>query len=424
MAGPLADIRVLDVSRSVAGAWCSRVLADLGAEVILIEPRSGHPLREAGPLLEDGTSVTGTYVLANKRAAAMDLEDKRAYRYFLDLVRHSDVVVTSDAPSALEARRLTYDALSLRRRDLIHVSITPHGLTGELAEAPGNDLTAFARSGWAAVNGMADREPLKGSGWQASYCAGAMGAAAAVSALTHRDRHEGEGQLIDVSEVEVMASVGSPAILMSQYHGQSRGRKAAIDITTGPVPVADGYFALTISRAHFWRDAMNLLGLTDLAEDERYEAGWYRQQHKEEYVGRVQERMAGWTRMDLFDELAVRRVIAGPVLELSELAANEHLRERGFWTTAEDDPDGLEYPGAPFKMSETPWALTRRVPRIGEHTLDVLRRIANVTDDHLLFLLDHGIVGALEDSGAASPSAKSSTGATSERGTRADEVAS
>ena len=188
--------------------------------------------------------------------------------------------------------------------------------------------------------------------------------------------------------------------------GRSRGRKPGIDITTGPVPVADGHFALTISRAHFWRDAMNLLGLTDLAEDERYEAGWYRQRHKEEYVGRVQERMAEWNKMDLFDELAVRRVIAGPVLEMPELASNEHLRERGYWTTAEDDPDGLEYPGAPFVMHETPWSLRRRVPRVGEHTLDVLRRVANVTDDHLLYLLDHGIVGALEDSGAATAGAR------------------
>ncbi len=403
MAGPLADVRVLDVSRSIAGAWCSRVLADLGAEVILIEPPAGHPLRAAAPFADDGTSITGTYVLANKLAAAFDLADKRAHRHFLDLVRHSDIVVTSGTPATLEAQRLTYEQLSLRRRELIQVSITPHGLTGDLAEAPGNDLTAFARSGWAALNGMADREPLKGSGWQASYCAGTAAAGAAISALTHRDRHAGEGQLIDVSEAEVMASFASPAILSSQYFGQSRGRKTAIDITTGPVPVADGHFALTISRAHFWRDAMNLLGLHDLAEDERYESGWYRQRHKEEFVGRVQEQMSTWNRMDLFDELAVRRVIAGPVLSMSELASNDHLRERGFWTTAEDDPDGVEYPGAPFIMGETPWSLRRRVPRVGEHTLDVLRRVANVTDDHLLFLLDHGIVGALEDSGAASP---------------------
>ena len=401
MAGPLADIRVLDVSRSIAGAWCSRVLADLGAEVIMIEPRAGHPLRKVGPFSDDGTSITATYVLANKRAAALDLEDRRAHRHFIDLVRNSDMVVTSGTPSQLAAQRLTYEALSLRRRTLIQVSITPHGLSGDLAETPGNDLTAFARSGWASINGLADRQPLKGSGWQASYCSGTMGAGAAISALAHRDRHEGEGQLIDIAEAEVMASAASPAILAAQYFGQSRGRKPAIDITTGPVPVADGHFALTISRAHFWRDAMNLLGLTDLAEDKRYEAGWYRQRHKDEYVGRVQERMATWNKMDLFDELAVRRVIAGPVLEMSELAASAHLRERGFWTTAEDDADGLEYPGAPFRMGETPWTLQHRVPRVGEHTLDVLRRVANVTDDHLLFLLDHGIVGALEDSGAA-----------------------
>ena len=308
MAGALDEVRVVDVSTSVAGSWCSRFLADLGADVVFVEPRAGHPLRSEGPFADDGTSITATYLLANKRAAAMDLEDPQAYRHFLDLVRRSDIVVTSSPPSELERLGLTYEALSRRRPELIQVSITPYGLTGELAEAPGNDLTAFARSGWAAINGMADREPIKGSGWQASYCAGTMAAAGAISALTHRDRHPGEGQLLDLSEVDVMVSVGSPVMLGALYNGQSRGRRREVDLS-GPVPVRDGHFALTISRAHFWRDAMNVLGLHDLAEDERYEVGWYRQQHRADYQARVMERMAEWRRGELFEELAVRRVV-------------------------------------------------------------------------------------------------------------------
>src|SRR5690349_6887939 len=125
-------------------------------------------------------------------------------------------------------------------------------------------------------------------------------------------------------------------------------------MTTGPVKVRDGYFALTISRAHFWRDAMNLLGLPDLSEDQRYEASWYRQQHKQDYVPRVEERMATWTKMELFDALATLRVVAGPVLTMDELASNPHLRERGYYVRPSEDASGAasaEYPGAPFKMS-------------------------------------------------------------------------
>src|SRR5690606_8393968 len=119
--------------------------------------------------------------------------------------------------------------------------------------------------------------------------------AGAVAALRWRDarRAEGQedgGQEVDIAEVEVMAGAFAPALLGSQYRGVPNGRRDAVaDGLGGPVEVADGHFALTLSRAHFWRDAMNVLGLTDLAEDERYGVSWYRQQHKDEYTARVLE---------------------------------------------------------------------------------------------------------------------------------------
>ncbi|MEX2031308.1 MAG: CoA transferase, partial [Dehalococcoidia bacterium] len=165
------------------------------------------------------------------------------------------------------------------------------------------------------------------------------------------------------------------------------------DSMGGPVEVADGYFALTLSRAHFWRDAMNVLGLPDLAEDERYGASWFRQQNKDAYTARVLEAMRGWTKMDLFDELALRRVVAGPVLTMAELHGVDHLRERGFWRRPADQQNGPDYPGPAYRMTETPATLDRRPPRPGEHTLDVLRTVMNITDGHMLTLMESGIIG-------------------------------
>jgi crotonobetainyl-CoA:carnitine CoA-transferase CaiB-like acyl-CoA transferase len=390
----LEGIRVIDISTSPAGAWCSRLLAGFGADVIAVEPREGHPLRRLGPFDADGTSIPAAYLLADKRAVALDASERRARRHLVELIRRSDMVVSSHGPARLEALGLTYEALG--RPALIMVHVTPHGMTGSLADAPGNDLTAAARSGWASINGLASREPLKPSGWQASYCAGTVAYLGAVAALWHRDHHPGEGQEVDVSEADVLTSAFAPALLRAGYTGAPLGRRHDVDITAGPVPVADGHFALTISRAHFWRDAMNLLGLHDLADDPRWEAGWYRQQHKEEYVGRVQERMLGWKRMDLFEELGVRRVVAGPVLTMAELRENPHLQARGFWAAPEEAPEAGTYPGAPFKMSATPWRLRRPAPRAGEHTFDVLRRVAGITDDHLLGLFESGVIGTAE----------------------------
>ena len=366
----LDDLFVVDLSTTVAGAWCSRLLADYGADIVLVEPPVGGPVRRLAPFTEDGASITAEYVLANKRSVELDLETAEGRAELARLVARADVVIESGTPGGLARLDAGLDALDSSHPTLIVTSITPHGQTGARAGLPGNDLTDYALSGWASINGLADREPLKGSGFFASMTAGVAAFGATLTALAVRDR-DGRGQHVDVSEAEAMTVTFSPQGLRSVYAGSPQRRRATLDMTAGPVPVKDGHFALTISRAHFWRDSMNLLGLTDLAEDHRFDTSWYRQQHKDEYVPVVQERMAQWTKMELFDALATLRVVAGPVLTMPELYANEHLRARGSFVRLDDAPEGPEFPGAPFKMSATPWSLRRRAPRPGEHSAEV-----------------------------------------------------
>ena len=362
----LDDLRVIDISTSVAGAWCSRLLADFGAEVTIVEPATGHPLRS------DATAESraiGQYVLANKSSVVLDVADASQRNDLLALIRSADVLVSSYSPAELARLGLGYDELGNPSLAMAH--ITPHGMTGALSNTPGNAMTVAARSGWASINGDSEREPLKPSGQQVAFCAGAAAFSGILAALHHR-RTSGFGQEIDIAELDVMVAAFAPALLTSQYRGEALQRKTGNDITTGPVPVADGHFALTISRAHFWRDAMNVLGLPDLAEDHRYDAGWYRQAHKADYVDRVQEQMAKWRKQDLFEELAARRVVAGPVLGMQELALNKHLDGRDFWVKPKGSP--TVYPGAPFKMSETPWALRSGLGHEGSRALTEARK--------------------------------------------------
>ncbi|MGD9932545.1 MAG: CoA transferase [Dehalococcoidia bacterium] len=357
--GPLDGLRVLDWSTTVAAAMCSRLLADFGAEVTFVAPPAGHPLDLLGPTLPNGRSAIATYLLANKRFVTLDTADDATQDQLRALARSSDVVVSDLSPSLLAARRLEYATLA--NPGLVMAHVTQHGMTGPLAGVRGNDLTTAARSGWASINGFASQPPLKPSGWQSSYCAGAAAYAAAVAALTARERNGDAGQEVDIAAVDVMASTFAPGLLRVEYSGQPSVRPLVADLTTGPVPVADGHFALTISRAHFWREAMNLLELPDLAEDDRWDESWFRQKHKDLYIDRVHERMATWNRMDLFEELAVRRVVAGPVLTVEELESNEHLHERGFWVDDQRQPARV-FPGAPYKMSRTPWSLRNIEP--------------------------------------------------------------
>jgi crotonobetainyl-CoA:carnitine CoA-transferase CaiB-like acyl-CoA transferase len=394
LASALDGVRVLDLSRSMAGAWCTRLFADFGADVALVEPPQGHPLRTLEPRTDEGRSIAAEHALANKRSLALDLEAEHGRELLRDLVTQADVVVEGFAPGTLASWGLDYATIEALRPRAVLVSVTAHGQDGAYAAYAGNNLSASARSGWASINGLAGHPPLQASSHQSAYCAGVLAYASAVAAL-HAREGSGAGQQVDVSEFEVMASTFAPAQLRAQYSGTPLGRKAAMDVVSGPVPVADGHFALTLSRAHFYRDAMNVLGLEDLAEDEQLQEGWYRQQHKELWVERVHEAMAGWQRRDLFDELAVRRVVAGPVFTMAELAENEHLRERGFWVRAEDANglDGRERPGAPVKLSATPWRLRRGAPRVGEHSLQLLGEY-DVEDERTRWLLEAGVLVA------------------------------
>ena len=340
----LGGIRVVDLGTRAATAWCSRLLADFGAEVLSVEPPGGHPLRRHPPFDGAGRSIAARYFLANKAS----IPGAGA-----ELLKAADVIVTSGLDAS--------DVAAAHPRALV-CAITPHGLTGRYRDFAGNDLTAAARSGWASVNGLAGREPLKGSGYQASLQAGTVAWGTVVCALIERLANQSPGQLIDISEFETLVSTFAPAPLRVQTAGFVWSRREEVDMEGGPVPVRDGYFALPISRPHFWKRAMEVLGLPDLADDEELQQPGLRHKFKDRFVDRVQERMATWDRQALFDALARERVIAGPAFRLNEMARNPQFEGRGFFVRS---PEGTRFPGPPARMGKSAWALSREMGAAG-----------------------------------------------------------
>ncbi|XOV90312.1 MAG: CoA transferase [Pseudomonadota bacterium] len=348
----LSGIRVLDLGNRPATAWCGRLLADFGAEVIGVEDDAGHPLRSQAPFDQGGTSIAARYFLASRKLASPeDVEP---------LIRQADIVITSDLASA---RYGPGKLLALNESALV-CAITPYGITGEQAAYPGNDLTACAASSWAHVNGLEGRLPLKSSGYQASYQAGTFAFGVLLGCLIEKLATAAPGQVIDISEREVLVSTAAPAPLRYQYSGVNLGRKPAVDVNEGPIPVKDGWFALTISRPAFWIKAMEVLGLPDLAADPELQQPGLRHKFKDRFVSRVGEAMQSWNRMDLFDALGAQRVIAGPVLRMDELADNPQFRGRQFFRR---NNEGVSYPGpiAAMGVSQfvTPEFGTTRVDR-------------------------------------------------------------
>lgn len=361
--GALSGIFILDLSARLSGAFCTRLMADLGADVVLLEDEAGHPIRAEAPFLGDESgaerSLLHAYANFNKRSAVLPAGDARREA----LIGCADVVVVSSA-AMLEAVR------AHSRPDAVLVAITPHGLTGLRAEAPGNDLTAYALSGWAAMNGLQGQPPLKGSTNQVGYLAGSLAATGVMGALVERQSSH-DGQVLDVSETEALTITAGPTMLMASYEDRESDRHVG-DVFSGPVPAEDGFVSITFSRAHFWRDAMNALGLEQLAEDPRYTDTWTRRQYRAELAPQIEAKVAERDRWGLFEHLGLLRCVCGVVLDMKDLDENPHLHDREFLVETEQDGAEFRVPGAPFKMSGTPWAFRSRAPRLGEHTDEVI----------------------------------------------------
>ena len=338
----LEGLRVVDVGNRPSTAWCSRLLADYGADVVMVENDAGHEMRRHPPFGVDGRSTAARYFLANKRSATPDRREQ--------LVAEADVIVAEgEAPLLADANGRA-----------VICGITAGGLDGVYAPFDGNELTAYARSGWASVNGLKGRAPLKGSGYQMSYQAGTLAFGAIVAALIERAASGERGQVIDVSELEVLVSTFAPAPLRVQYSGVVWERRDAITMNDGPVRVRDGYFALPLSRPAFWQKAMTLLGLPDLADDKDLQQPGIRPKYRDRYTARVQAAMAEWTRQGLFEALAAERVVAGPAFSIGEMGENPQLLGRGFFRTPNDSK--TRFPGPVARMSVSPWRIRNEMP--------------------------------------------------------------
>lgn len=304
-------------------------------------------MRLVAPFDPDGNSIPARLALAHRKPAEFAPDDPTWHALFLA----ADIIVDSTPAGAGD--RDWIDALA--PDTAIHVTITSHGLTGARAHWPGNELTADALSGWASVNGLAEREPLKSSGYQPAYQAGTLAFGAVLCALLHRQKGGG-GQRIDVAMDEVLAMSFAPGLLRSLYEDKAWPRRDTVDFTSGPVPVKDGYFALTLTRPHFWAGAMHLLGLDDLADDPRLQTNHARadKENKRLFVERVETAMRHWTKDDLMAGLSQIPVVAGPAYTMDELAQNPQFEARQFF----EERDGVTFPGAPFKMSRTPLSVS------------------------------------------------------------------
>ena len=380
----LGGLRVVEYGEMVSAPYASKLMADLGAEVVKVEPPAGDPSRRRGPYppgREGDPEASGLflYLNANKRGVVLDLEESGQRDAFLELLADADVFIQNVPIREAERLRIEYDALAQELPQLVYTWITPFGLSGPRARWEADNLGIVSAGGWASITpGNATDDslpPLAVSGSQGEFTAGVHAAIATMGAIFGR-RVTGQGQLVEVSAQECIAAALELALVNYTYTGGVASRLGVS--ATGMMSILeckDGFIYVLTPQEHQWQKFVEMMGNPEWAKSELFQDRASRGMYADALKPLIEE----WTRErtvnEVFDLAAQNRLPFAPVSNVGNLTSSEHLRERGFFAELQQPGmDPVTIPGAPFVLSQTPWTLRLPAPRLGEHNDEVLAR--------------------------------------------------
>jgi len=334
---PLEGLRVLDLSDE-KGELCGRILGDLGADVLKIEPSNGTVSRTLGPFAPDGTSLYFAYRNLNKRSASIDFDTTEGVDDLFALIKQSDVLIETFLPGTLAELGISPELLLSENPSLIIVSLTDFGQTGPDSSFVGTDEVVFARSGWLSVSGVIDKPPLLAPGSISYDTLGIVGAYATLLGILHRDRN-GTGQHIDVSAVEALAQMNTWGIPNASASEVSGGPATLIRSGDSPlyphIPCADGFVRQVILAPRQWRALWEWMGSPESFADEYWESTINRYMNLDVINPLFWEHWQNKPMIEGCIEAQKRGVIATPMLKPSDVLANTHYKSRGTFQTLE-----------------------------------------------------------------------------------------
>jgi CoA:oxalate CoA-transferase len=395
--GALSGLRVLDMGHHIAGPFCAKLLACLGAEVIKVErPGGGDGVRRIGPFPGDiphpEKSGLFLYLNTNKKGVTLNLKTKTGVKILQELVKDADILVENFEPRVMSGMGLGYDSLEKVNPRLIMTSISNFGQTGPYRDYKAANLTEMAMGGLMYVTGQADHEPLRTGGSQAEYHGGLNAFVGTLTALYYRD-FTGVGQHVDISLMESLVSILEYKTVMYSYQGAIAGRWYSRHPFSWPhgdiYPCKDGYVA--IPPQVMWNDFGNWLGRPELG-DLKFLSLRSRLEHAGEFDGLLISGLKELTREEVFHRGQEVRFGTGYVANAHDLVRDRHLMERDFFVELDHPEAGkLTYPGLPFKLSETPGRV-QRAPLLGEHNVEIYCDRLGYTREDLVRLRETGII--------------------------------
>ena len=398
----LEDLKVLEFSELISGPYCSKMMADLGAYVIKIEkPGLGDHARRWGPFPEDipHAEKSGLFLFlnTNKLGITLNVETERGRKIFRRLIDWADVLIENN--QRREMMKLGFDYQSLRKLNpsLIMTSITPFGQTGPYKDYKGSDLINSHTSSEAfgnpaeGVDNMERYSPLRGPLHAADFMTGLTAAVCTMSALVSKQRSQ-SGRHIDVSAQEALASVTRQELAFCLCEGLYPTRQMGRKRVGGFLyPCKDGYVCIWIGP--HWQKLVTMMGSPDWTQTELFQNPATRAEHQED-CNRLIEL---WTReytMAEIDSLGnIHDLPLSPVRTVKELVTDEQLAYRDFFVEIDHPLAGrFKYPGAPYKLSATPWEIKRRAPLLGEHNEEVYCQVLGYNRQDLVRMRQAAII--------------------------------
>ncbi|MFQ5614926.1 MAG: CaiB/BaiF CoA transferase family protein [Anaerolineales bacterium] len=397
----LNDIRILDLSRVLAGPYCTMLLGDYGAEIIKIEaPGTGDGTRQWGPPWAGGESAYFLGVNRNKHSLTLNLKHPKGNEILRRLAAQSDVLIENFKVGTTKKMGIDYDTLKTANPGLIYCSISGYGQNGPYRDRPGYDFVIQAQGGIMSITGPEDNPDSSGTPYKVGVAivditAGLFAASAILAALHHRER-TGEGQYIDVAlldaQVAWLANVAQNYLVSGTQPGRYGNGHPNI-VPYQVFPTADGHIALGVGNDQQYQRLCEIAGCPELWEDKRYQTNPGRVAYRHELVPALERVFRACTTDGWMDVLIAAKIPAGPINTIPDVLSDPQIAAREMVQTVEHPTAGaLKLVGPVARLSATPAEIRQPPPLLGQHTAKVLHETLGYSEEQIARLADDGVI--------------------------------